>query len=300
MDENVRYLFLINPKSGKMRLSEKQQLIATIADSTKSRVLVASSPEHSSQAARDAMLKGETVIACGGDGLQNIVAQQAVETSGLMTVLPLGRGNDFAASLKIHNANDTASALKNRITHHARYVEVSFANHSRITLTCAGVGLLSEAAFRASKIPFLQGKLLYSVASLLCFINLKCHKYQLKVDGDVALQESLIVAGAATEYTGGGIFIAPHARQEPDLLNILSAGAVNRRSAVNLLNKAISGKHLSHPKVKNNYCTQCEIDSNTQDFWSKLVYGDGEFLGKLPVKLTLGIKPLRVLIPTQI
>ena len=217
-----------------------------------------------------------------------------------MTVLPLGRGNDFAASLKIHNANDTVLALKNNITHNARYIKVSFANHSRITLTCAGVGLLSEVAFRASKIPLLEGKLLYSVASLLCFVNLKCHSFQLKVDGEVTHQESLIIAGAATEYTGGGIFIAPHARQEPDLLNILSAGAVTRLSAVNLLNKAISGKHLSHPKVTNNYCAQCEIDSNTQDFWSKLVYGDGEFLGKLPVKLTLGIKPLRVLIPTQI
>ena len=113
-------------------------------------------------------------------------------------------------------------------------------------------------------------------------------------------QESLIIAGAATEYTGGGIFIAPHARQEPNLLNILSAGSVTRLSAVNLLNKAISGKHLAHPKVENSYCGQYEIDSNTQDFWSKLVYGDGEFLGKLPVKLTLGVKPLRVLIPEQI
>ena len=113
-------------------------------------------------------------------------------------------------------------------------------------------------------------------------------------------QNNLIIAGAATEYTGGGIFIAPHARRKPGFLNVLSTGSVTRLSAVNLLNKAISGKHLSHPKVSNNYCAQCEIDSDTKDFWSKLVYGDGEFLGKLPVKLTLGVKPLRVLIPTQI
>ena len=283
-----------------MRLSAKQGLIAEVANLSSSSVLVSSSPEHSGQAARDAMLRGEVVVACGGDGLQNIVAQQAVETGGLMTVLPLGRGNDFAASLKINTANDTVLALKNGITHHARYVKVDFSNHSRITLTCAGVGLLSEAAFRASKIPLLQGKLLYSVASLLSFINLKCHKYLMVMDEKKTSQNSLIIAGAATEYTGGGIFIAPHARQEPNLLNILSAGAVNRLSAINLLIKAISGKHLSHPKVKNNYCAQCEIDSNTQDFWPKLVYGDGEFLGKLPVKLTLGEKPLRVLIPTHI
>lgn len=300
MKQGVRYLFLINPKSGKMRLSAKQRLIAEVANLSSSNVLVSSSPEHSGQAARAAMLRGEVVVACGGDGLQNIVAQQAVETGGLMTVLPLGRGNDFAASLKINTANDTVSALKNGITHHARYVKVDFSNHSRITLTCAGVGLLSEAAFRASKIPLLQGKLLYSVASLLSFINLKCHKYQVVMDGKKTSQNNLIIAGAATEYTGGGIFIAPHARQEPNLLNILSAGAVNRLSAINLLNKAISGQHLADPKVKNSYFAQCQIDSETKDFWSKLVYGDGEFLGKLPVILTLGKKPLRVLVPKNI
>ena len=300
MEQGVRSLFLINPKSGKMRLSAKQRLIAEVANLSSSSVLVSSSPEHSGQAARDAMLRGEVVVACGGDGLQNIVAQQAVETGGLMTVLPLGRGNDFAASLKINTANDTVLALKNSITHHARYVKVEFSNHSRITLTCAGVGLLSEAAFRASKIPLLQGKLLYSVASLLSFINLKCHKYLVVMDGKKTSQNNLIIAGAATEYTGGGIFIAPHARQEPNLLNILSAGAVNRLSAIDLLNKAISGKHLAHPKVKNSHFAQCQIDSETKDFWSKLVYGDGEFLGELPVILTLGEKPLRVLVPKDI
>ena len=254
-----------------MRLSAKQRLIAEVANLSSSSVLVSSSPEHSGQAARDAMLRGEVVVACGGDGLQNIVAQQAVETGGLMTVLPLGRGNDFAASLKINTANDTVLALKNGITHHARYVTVDFSNHSRITLTCAGVGLLSEAAFRASKIPLLQGKLLYSVASLLSFINLKCHKYLVVMDGKKTSQNNLIIAGA-----------------------------VNRLSAINLLNKAISGKHLAHPKVKNSHFAQCQIDSETKDFWSKLVYGDGEFLGELPVILTLGEKPLRVLVPKDI
>ncbi|XXK36147.1 diacylglycerol/lipid kinase family protein [Rhodobacteraceae bacterium nBUS_22] len=300
MKQGDRYLFLINPKSGKMRLKAKQQLIAEIADPNKSQVLVASSPEHSGSAAKDAMLKGEIVVSCGGDGLQNIVAQQAVETGGLMTVLPLGRGNDFASSLKINNAKDTVLALKNGIIHHARYASVEFSNHSRITLTCAGVGLLSEAAFRASKIPFLHGRILYTLASLLCFINLKCHSYQLNTDGKKTRQENLIIAGAATEYTGGGIFIAPLARQEPDLLNVLSASSVTRLSAVNLLNRAISGKHLSHPKVTNSYFAQCEIDNLSKDSWSKLVYGDGEFLGELPVKLTLGKRPLRVLTPTNI
>lgn len=245
-------------------------------------------------------MAGEIVIACGGDGLQNLIAQQAVATGGIMAVLPLGRGNDFASSLKINCVEDTVLALNNNFIHEARYVVAEFANHSKIALTSTGVGLLSEAAFRATKIPLLKGRILYSIASLICFINLKCHEYKQEIDGVKTQSRSLIIAAAASEYTGGGIFIAPFAKKEPNLLNVLSAGAVNRRTAITLLNKAIHGMHLAHPNVDNGYFSECKIDSEATNFWSKLVYGDGEFLGELPVKFSLGKKPLRVLVPREI
>jgi len=292
--------FVINPNSGKMTLSKKRNLVSRSAKGKKAKISIPSSPEQSSQIAKEAMMAGEIVVACGGDGLQNIVAQQAVTTGGTMAVLPLGRGNDFASSLKINSIQDAKLALAGQSIHEARYIVAEFSNHSKIALTCAGVGLLSEAAFRAAKIPLLKGRILYSVAALLCFIDLKCHEYALDLDGVESKSRNLILAAAASEYTGGGIFIAPSARSEPSMLNVLSAGAVTRRTAVNLLNKAMHGTHLAHPKVENRYCSICNLESDATNSWSKLVYGDGEFLGTLPVKLSLGKKPLRVLTPTDV
>ncbi len=299
MTSHARYLFLINPSSGKSSISKKRSLVATFAQNLDARTLISESEDHASQCAKDAMQAGEVVIACGGDGLQNIVAQQAVETSGVMGVLPCGRGNDFAASLQIRTAKDTEAAIRNGTIHHARYVNVAFSDYSRISLTCAGVGLLSEAGFRASRLPLLQGKLLYTIAALLSLVKLKCHKYTLSLDDGDLSEELLILAGAASEYTGGGIHIAPNAKSDPDRLNVLFASSLGRSAAVNLLIKAMSGKHLGHSKVESGFHDRCRVACDADNFWASLVYGDGEYLGVLPIDMQIGKNPLRVLVPGE-
>ena len=75
------------------------------------------------------------------------------------------------------------------------------------------VGLLSEAAFRASKIPILRGISLYTIATLVSFINLKNHKYKISYNNNVVNEELVILASAASQYTGG-MLIAPDALKE--------------------------------------------------------------------------------------
>ena len=295
----AEFLFLINPDSGTTSLSEKKSLVRQVSRHSNARIEVSDSADHASRLAREAMLSGTIVVACGGDGFHNIVSQQAVETGGTMSVLPIGRGNDFAASLGIRTAQDTESAIRNGMIHHARYLTVQFSDYSRISLTCAGVGLLSEAGYRASRLPFFQGRLLYSVAALISFLRLKCHRYTLSLDDHDLSKRLLMFIGAASEYTGGGICIAPDARAHPDKLNFLYATRVGRVAAVRLLSMALSGKHLTHPKVVSSYHDRCRIDCESDSFWGSLVYGDGEHLGVLPASIQIGTEPLRVLIPAK-
>jgi len=296
-NNQARCLFLINPHSGKTSISAKENIVAQVSRRLNSRVLISESEDHAAQSAKDAMLAGEVVVACGGDGLQNIVAQQAIETGGVMSALPFGRGNDFATSLQIQTPRDTEIAIRNGQVHHARYVNVAFSDYSRISLTCAGVGLLSEASLRASRLPLLQGKALYTVAALLSLVRLNCHKYMLSLDDLKRSEKLLIFAAAASEYTGGGIHIAPDAKSDPDRLNILFATNVSRAAATNILVKALSGKHLAHSKVESHFHARCQVESATDNHWASLVYADGEYLGVLPASMQIGQKPLRVLVP---
>lgn len=294
---SATFLFLVNPSSGRTSVSQKLRLVAGMARQMRARSVTSMSERHAAQVAREAMRAGEIVVACGGDGFQNVVAQQAVETGGLMTVLPMGRGNDFAASLGIGGPADTEAAIRGRHVHHARYTTLEFADRTRICVTCAGVGLLSEASFRAARLPVLQGKPLYVVAALISLMRLRCHGYSVALDGRKIAEDLLILVAAASERTGGGIKIAPRARARPDLLNVLYATRVGRAEALRLLLKALSGKHLDHPKVQNSFQRQCRIECETDAFCASLVYGDGEYLGALPVTLRLGTNPLRILVP---
>ena len=289
------FVYIVNPEAGKLSVTKKKKVIKQIDSNKNPNIIFTKSSEESSTLARYYMNRKDIVIACGGDGMHNLIAQQAIETSSIIGILPFGRGNDFARSLGINSMKKAIDNLKRDKVTECRYLNIEFSNSKKIALTCAGVGLLSEAAYRASKIPFLKGSLLYAISALICFINLKNHSYLLTVNGKRKKQEALILAGAASPYTGGGMFIAPDASKKKNELNLLYASGLKRLGAIGLLLKVFSGSHIKHPAVSNTHTKSFKIETNSTDKWSSIVSGDGEYLGELPVKISLGIKPLKVL-----
>ena len=106
--------------------------------------------------------------------------------------------------------------------------------------------------------------------------------------------ENLILAGAASQYTGGGMYIAPDAKKFRNKFNLLFAKKLSRIQALILLIKVFSGRHIFHRSVTNTHVGSVKIESHSSDQWSSLVSGDGEYLGDLPVTIHLGIKPLKI------
>ena len=290
-----KVVYLVNPKAGKLSIKQKEKVISQINPNNQEDIIFTKTSQESSTLARHYMKRKALVIACGGDGMINLIAQQAIETSSVIGILPFGRGNDFARSLGIKSIRQAIDNLKQKKVTECRYLDLKFSNNSKIALTCAGVGLLSEAAFRASKIPLLKGSFLYAVSALICFINLKNHKYAVTINEKKRTQEALILAGAAAPYTGGGMFIAPDATKRKSELNLLYANGLKRFDAVKLLIKVFSGSHIKHPAVTNTHTKSFKIEATSSDKWSSIVSGDGEYLGDLPVQISLGVKPLKVL-----
>ena len=292
MKENIVYI--VNPKSGKLSKTKKIRIIENIDPSTKPEIVFSQSLEDAGKKAQEFMLKKYLVVACGGDGFINIIAQKAIDYACNMALLPFGRGNDFARSLDLDTLEKAIDAIRGRNFKSVRYLNVVFSDNNRISLTNAGVGLLSEASFRASQIPVLKGPLLYASAALISFINLKSHKYVVTTESQKMEMNNLILAGAASEYTGGGMYIAPDAKKFRDKLNLLFAKKLSRLQAVKLLIMVFSGRHIFHHSVTNTHVQSVKIESLTSDKWSSIVSGDGEYLGELPVTIHLGKKALKI------
>ncbi len=289
-----KIVYIVNPVAGKLSKKEKKRVIDNINPGSEPEIIFSTSALDAAERAREFMAKKYLVVACGGDGLINIIAQKAIDHSCKMAILPFGRGNDLARSLNIDSLDKAVDAIRNSQFKSVRYLDVVFSTYSRVSLTNAGVGLLSEAAFRASKIPFLKGSLLYATAALISFIKLKSHKYTVTTEIQKMEMENLILAGAASEYTGGGMYIAPDAKKLNSKLNLLFAKKLSRLQAVNLLIKVFSGSHIFHSAVTNSHVETVKIESFSSDRWSSIVSGDGEYLGDLPVTISLGRKPLKI------
>ena len=291
-------LFLVSPNSGKLTKKEKLSHVESCFSKPNSKIVIPKSPNETERISREAFQKNRLVVACGGDGFVNLVANQAIKEKGTMSVLPLGRGNDFAKSIGILRSDDLKRAFENPRFIRSDYLDLSFNDKQRVCLTSAGIGLLSEAAFRASKMPFLQGSLLYALSALACFVNLKTHMYDIDFGNKIGIKERLVILVAACRpYAGGGMHIAPEAGKYKNKMNLLYASKVSRLEAIGLLEKVLGGRHLNHPKVKNAHYSNCKISTTDKNFWAPLVYGDGEHLGNLPVKISVGKSDLTLLIP---
>ena len=289
-----KIVYIVNPVAGKLSKKGKKRVIDSIYPGSEPEIIFSTSVEDAGEKAQEFISKKYLVVACGGDGFINMIAQKAIDHSCKMAILPFGRGNDFARSLNLHTLDNAVNAIRKGNYKSVRYLSVVFSNTSRISLTNAGVGLLSEAAIRASKIPLLKGSLLYASAALISFINLKSHRYIVTTETQKMEMENLILAGAASEYTGGGMYIAPDAKKVSSKLNLLFAKKLSRLQAVNLLIKVFSGIHIFHNAVTNSHVRTVKIESLSSDHWSSIVSGDGEYLGDLPVTISLGKKPLKI------
>ena len=289
-----KIVYIVNPVAGKLSQKNKKRVIDSIDPRSNPEIIFSRSLEDAGEKASEFMSRRYLVVACGGDGFINIIAQKAINCSCKMAILPFGRGNDFARSLNLHTLDKAVDAIRTSNFKSVSYLNVVFSNNSRISLTNAGVGLLSEASFRASKIPVLKGSLLYASAALISFINLKSHRYVVTTDAQKMEMENLILAGAASQYTGGGMYIAPDAKKFRDKLNLLFAKKLSRIQAIILLIKVFSGSHIFHNAVTNTHVGSVKIESLSSDRWSSIVSGDGEHLGDLPVTIHLGRKPLKI------
>ena len=106
-------LFLVSPNSGKLTKEEKLSQVKSCFLKLNPEIVIPKSPNETESISREAFEKNRLVVACGGDGFINLVANQAIKEKGTMSVLPLGRGNDFAKSIGILRLDDLRKAFEN-------------------------------------------------------------------------------------------------------------------------------------------------------------------------------------------
>jgi diacylglycerol kinase (ATP) len=262
-------------------------------------------PRDAARIAREGVRAGiERVIVVGGDGTVNEVVNGllAAELAGYaeLGVLPLGTGGDFARSLGIPRGLEGAVALlaqgklrqidAGRISYldaASRKTSAYFANVASLGIS----GLTDQLVNRATK--RFGGRVSFLIGAVKAIARHRSEHVTLRVDGEVVHDAPLVLAAAANgRYFGGGMSIAPEARLDDGLLDVVLIPDLSKRTLLSKLPLIYSGKHLDDPVCSFRRGRVIEAEAAPG---SVLLDIDGEALGTLPARVEVVPSALSVI-----
>ncbi len=201
-------------------------------------------PGEAARIAREASAEGcRTVIAVGGDGTANEIANGLVGTNTALALYPIGSGNDFARSLGYpRKRRDIGRFLANA---RRRVIDVGDVN-GRIFVNAAGVGIDGHVAERVEASARVVGQTLgYFVGALVSIVSYRPQPMRLRIDDQTLEGKHLLVVAANGTHFGSGMHIAPQAEIDDGLFDIVVAGDLGRWASLVALAKLYRGTHVN-------------------------------------------------------
>ena len=212
----------------------------------------------------------ETLIAVGGDGTTNEVANGMLRASGgtatgILGVIPVGSGNDFTKMLAgpprpgSSAPPDWHTYVKQILAAATRWVDVGRVNadhpapgfdatgHYYLNGLDTGFGAL--VAMHAHEIPLLQGFPMYLAAVFKTLLKYSVPHVKITVDQSTLEQTSTMIAVSNGRCIGGGFWIAPTALNDDGLLDVMIARGLGRIGILSLLPKVMKGTHPGDSRV---------------------------------------------------
>ena len=260
------------------------------------RVVLTESLEQGVSEARRAADAGEIPVVMSGDGLIGQVGGALAETDAAMGIIPGGRGNDLARVLGI--PSDPAGAVDVLEARVERLIDVGEVNGRRF-LGIASFGFDSECNRIANETRVIKGNLVYAYSVPRAIISWQPAKFDVTVDGRDPIRFSgWSVAIANSQAFGGGMYVAPHAKIDDGLFDIVTIdSSIGRFRYLSNLPKVFKGTHINAEGVTELRAAGSIVEvSADRDF---AVYADGEHLADLPATLRVLPRVLRVIAPPQ-
>jgi diacylglycerol kinase (ATP) len=262
-------------------------------------VETASSQEFSASVQARMASGCRTFIAMGGDGTLQLLVREVIGRELQVGVIPAGGGNDFAAALGIQkNASQAADVI---VAGKSRSVDVVRARtenaHVELYLGGGGLGLDAEAVrYACGKFLRWPGRLRYvasAIAALRGFSGVEIEADFPGSDLPRLKKRVLLAAALNTPTYGGGLRLAPDARLDDGLLEIVMIEMLRKREVLVLLPRLLSTGELRTKKVTSVRAGKVRFMTQGESWF----HGDGELLGRAPVEIEVMRSALRVLAP---
>jgi diacylglycerol kinase (ATP) len=221
-----RAVVIINPLSGQGRYDSQVHAHAALAQSILAAHDIEATVRPTTKAgdahsfARDAADRScDLVVAWGGDGTINEAASALIHTGVPLAIVPAGSGNGLASDLRI--PFDARAALLIAATGRTMTIDAGQVDtHWFFNIAGVGIDAVIAARFneRGLRKRGLLGYLQLSGAELLRYQGMQ---YELAIDDERVEQHALLLAFANGRQYGNRLLIAPGARLDDGLLEVV-------------------------------------------------------------------------------
>jgi YegS/Rv2252/BmrU family lipid kinase len=231
------------------------------------------------------------IIAVGGDGTVNEVVNGILcsTRSGNTTlgIISAGTGCNFARSLNI--AHDYISACSLLTGTGRASIDVGVIQCwsqgrplQRFFVNVANVGLGAAIVDAWKHLPTRLGRRIshtLRIAEGLRSLTTYRNKWiKLSVGNKVETICTCAVVVANGQYFANGMQIAPHAKLDDGLLDVVTIGDVGKSELLKIWPTLYKGSHIRHPKIREQKATAVTIESDEQ----LLIEADGDIIGESP------------------
>jgi YegS/Rv2252/BmrU family lipid kinase len=254
-------------------------------------------PQDAARIAREGVRAGvEKLVVAGGDGTLAEVATGLLGAglggAAQIGLLPLGTGGDFARTLGVPRDLDAAiAALATGTPRPVDAGQVRFRDLAGredrswfLNATSFGVsGLVVDLVNRAPKL--LGGRISFLIGTLRALARYRCPSVRLRLDGEPVFEGPLVLAAAANgRYFGGGMHVAPGARLDDGLLDVVVVPELGKARLLAKLPTIYRGAHLEDPatQLHRGRVLEAEVSAGV----ARLDV-DGEPLGRLPARIEI-------------
>ena len=253
------------------------------------------------------------VIACGGDGTLSEVADGILRSGAPaeLGLLPSGTGGDFRRTLGVPSAaREAARALREGRTRLMDAGRVTFEGaggrgETRHFVNVASVGMGGDVIRRvkawttgqaAQGAALLGGSAAFAAAALSSAFAYERPRVRVRLDGRAGA--SLAVANlcvANARYFGGGMKIAPEARLDDGLFDVVAVGDLPAAQILLKSYRVYLGTHLGMSEVRHARARKVTLSLEGES--DAELEADGEIVGRLPATFEILPGALRVRSP---
>ncbi|HEV7933879.1 MAG TPA: diacylglycerol kinase family protein [Actinomadura sp.] len=232
--------------------------------------------DHARDLARAAGGRGDVVLGVGGDGMVGGVGGALAGTGAIFGIVPAGRGNDFARQLGM--PSDPGDLARLLLEGEPRPVDAIMAG-DEVVLGSVYAGVDAVAGRNANESRLLRGSAAYYVGALRAVAGWRPASYRVTVDGRLHERRGYTVVAANSGFYGFARHIAPDARVDDGLLDVVVIKHVPKPLFFAVMRELQDGSHVRRPEVEVLRGREVRIEADRD-----LPYGaDGELAGTLPV-----------------